>query len=166
MSRDGSVAQCYFLDVGQGTSQVILLGDGRAVVIDGGPDADARVPLRLLTRHVRSLAALVVSHNDADHARGALPILNHFRFSLDRLCFLFDRPGEDVGLFAHAGRSTTSGRGGARPDQQGAAEAEGTSPGPSSGTTPGASCWTSCTRTLRPTSAGRRTRTAPAACSG
>jgi hypothetical protein len=34
-----AIAECYLLDVGQGTSNVILLGDRRAIVIDCGRSA-------------------------------------------------------------------------------------------------------------------------------
>lgn len=50
-----AAAECWFLDVGQGTSNVILLGERRGIVIDCG--RSARVPLHLLRRYVRRLAA-------------------------------------------------------------------------------------------------------------
>jgi beta-lactamase superfamily II metal-dependent hydrolase len=91
---------CYFLDVGQGTSTVVYLGDGRGVVIDGGPSA--RVPLRFLRRYVKTIEALIVSHNDRDHQAGALEILLNYPGRVRDLYFLEDRPSDRTGLFALA----------------------------------------------------------------
>jgi hypothetical protein len=93
---------CYFLDVGQGTSQVILLGKRRAIVIDGGPDPQARVPLTLLRRFVDTIEALIVSHNDADHDTGACEILTNYQDSLRALYFLEDRPRGDPRIYQRA----------------------------------------------------------------
>lgn len=95
-------AECYFLDVGQGTSQVILLGNGRGIVIDCGPAS--RIPLLLLKRYVTTLAALIVTHNDADHQRGALQILTEYGpgNAIERMYFLQDRPVDRIGFYAKA----------------------------------------------------------------
>lgn len=84
-------AECWFLDVGQGTCNVILLGGGRAIVIDSGPQG-AYVPLRLLKRHVHTLEALVISHNDADHDGGTARILQAYPKAIRQIYFLADRP--------------------------------------------------------------------------
>lgn len=94
--------ECFFLDVGQGTSHVILLGNGRAIVLDGGPEA--RIPLALLDRYVTKVVALIVSHNDADHHRGAIRILEQYRGSIEKLYFLQDRPLDHIGLYRLAQR--------------------------------------------------------------
>jgi hypothetical protein len=73
-----AVAECFFLDVSQGTSNVILLGGGRALVIDCGPAGGSRSLLALLQRYVTSIEALVVSHNDADHAGGVFKLLSRY----------------------------------------------------------------------------------------
>jgi competence protein ComEC len=95
-------AECFFLDVGQGTSQVVLLGRGRAIVIDGGPTG--RIPIALLDRYVSKILALIVSHNDADHHRGALQILEKYRGAIEKLFFLQDRPLDRIGLYRLAKR--------------------------------------------------------------
>jgi beta-lactamase superfamily II metal-dependent hydrolase len=68
MSTEKISCICYFLDVGQGTSNIVYLGDGRAVVIDGG--VSSGVPLQFLNRYVKAIEALVISHNDKDHQPG------------------------------------------------------------------------------------------------
>jgi len=94
LNRQDTYAECFFLDVGQGTSQVILLKGGRAIVIDGGPDRDARIPLSILgSAGVHTLEALIVSHNDADHENGAVRILETYKYSTEKLYFLVDRFG-------------------------------------------------------------------------
>ena len=56
-------------DVGQGDALVLSAGDGRAVVVDAGPDPE---PIdRCLRRlRIREVALLVLSHLHADHAGG------------------------------------------------------------------------------------------------
>jgi beta-lactamase superfamily II metal-dependent hydrolase len=93
-----TVGECYFLDVGQGSSNVILLGNRRAIVIDCGPAA--HVPLRLLHRYVDQIVALVVSHNDSDHHGGAAGIVAAYPRAIDQVYFLQDRPVEQIGLYA------------------------------------------------------------------
>ncbi len=66
----------HVLDVGQGDAIALRTPHGRWVLIDAGPagrgmDAGRRVVLPFLRRHGgRSLAALVISHADADHLGG------------------------------------------------------------------------------------------------
>jgi beta-lactamase superfamily II metal-dependent hydrolase len=81
--------EVYFLDVGQGTSNVILLGEMQAVVIDGGQCADATLDL-LMGFGVKRIRQLIVSHNHADHARGAKAILVAYRGRVDEVFFLKD----------------------------------------------------------------------------
>jgi beta-lactamase superfamily II metal-dependent hydrolase len=100
MSTASYQAACYFLDVGQGTSQLILLGNGEAIVIDGGPSAETI--LRVLDRYVDTIVALIVSHNDADHHRGAYEILERYPGTLETVYFLEDRPTDRLGLYALA----------------------------------------------------------------
>jgi hypothetical protein len=89
-------AECFFLDVAQGTSQIIYLGQGRAIVIDGGPSAG--VPLTFLDENVETIVALIVSHNDADHHLGACGILTQYQGRIDKLYFLEDRRFDQIGL--------------------------------------------------------------------
>ena len=98
LSDQKSVAECHFLDVGQGTSNVILLGGRRAIVIDCG--VSGRIPLLLLRRYVDQIVALVVSHNDKDHHGGASAIIAAYPNAIDRVYFLQDRPVERIALYA------------------------------------------------------------------
>jgi competence protein ComEC len=66
----------HFLSVGQGDAIVIRTPRGSWILVDGGPrtagfDAGRRVVLPFLRqRGVRQLAAVVVTHGDADHLGG------------------------------------------------------------------------------------------------
>ncbi len=61
--------EVFFLDVGQASCNIILLGDRRAIVIDSG-SGKGSLPLKFLKRcRVDRIAALVVTHSD--HIGGA-----------------------------------------------------------------------------------------------
>jgi competence protein ComEC len=81
--------EVYFLDVGKGTSNVVLLGQSRAIVIDCGNRAG--VLLQLLAKFgIQEIARLIISHNHADHVGGATSILSEFEGRIERICFLQD----------------------------------------------------------------------------
>ncbi|MCD5420701.1 DNA internalization-related competence protein ComEC/Rec2 [Rhodococcus pyridinivorans] len=61
-------------DVGQGDALVLATGDGRAVVVDTGPEPEP-VDLCLRRLRIRRIALLVVSHLHADHAGGIRGVL-------------------------------------------------------------------------------------------
>ncbi len=84
-------AECCLLDVGQGTCNIVLLGDNRAIIIDCGPRGPA--PLRALQHFgVHEIVALVVSHNDRDHYEGATQILENYPHRIHDIFLLEDRP--------------------------------------------------------------------------
>ena len=92
--QEDFVAACYFLNVGQGTSQVIHLGKKRAIVIDTGPQwCPACSPLLSLlkNRDIQKIEALILSHNDQDHIGEAAAVLDNYKKRIDRVCFLEDR---------------------------------------------------------------------------
>ncbi len=94
MARQSNRAacECWFLDVGQGTSNVILLGGGRAIVIDTGA-AGSQQTIQLLTQqYINTLEALIISHNDNDHDGNVGQILGQYRNATKRIFFLQDRP--------------------------------------------------------------------------
>lgn len=92
--------ECWFLDVGQGTSNVILLGKGRAIVIDCGPKSSTET-LKLLNRYVTTIEALVISHNDEDHDGNVQRILSQYRKAINSIYFLKDRtPSSNIATFA------------------------------------------------------------------
>jgi beta-lactamase superfamily II metal-dependent hydrolase len=97
LSENNCIAECHFLDVGQGTSNVILLGERRGIVIDCG--SSGRVPLQLLRQYVDHIVALIISHNDKDHHGGASRIIAAYPKAIGRIYFLQDRPVEQIKLF-------------------------------------------------------------------
>ncbi len=100
-TRDGvarpppGVLRLVFLDVGQGDATLLMLPDGRAVLVDAGglPVAPLQDPLdgpafdigeRVVSRAmrafgVRSLDTFVLTHGDPDHMGGARAVLRSFR---------------------------------------------------------------------------------------
>lgn len=82
--------EVYFLDVGQGTCNLLLLGGQQAVVIDGG-GRGSRTLLQALERfRVSHIVRLIVSHNDADHTGGTASILSQYPGKIDEIWFLQD----------------------------------------------------------------------------
>lgn len=81
--REGEVV-IHLLDVGQGDAIAIKTPAGHWMLVDGGPrgvagDMGRRVVAPFLRRQrVRDLAALVVSHGDADHLGGVPVVLEEF----------------------------------------------------------------------------------------
>jgi beta-lactamase superfamily II metal-dependent hydrolase len=79
-----------FVDVGQGTSNVILLGDRRAIVIDCGA-AQAETVLAVLRRfRIDVISRLVISHSHDDHSRGAAAVLTAYQSRVEELWMLDD----------------------------------------------------------------------------
>ena len=68
------------LDVGQGDATLVQHRD-RAILVDAGP-SDGGVVARLREAGVRRLAALVITHAQADHAGGAAAVLGAFDVGL------------------------------------------------------------------------------------
>lgn len=71
----------YFLDVGQGDAILILAPDGRQVLVDGGPSPTALLNELgdLLPFWDRRLDLVVLTHPDADHITGLIPLLDRYR---------------------------------------------------------------------------------------
>lgn len=87
LERGDGRLRVTFIDVGQGDAALIRFPRGQAMLIDTGGlagggsfDMGERVVAPVL-RHlgVRRLSALVLTHGDADHIGGALPVLAEFR---------------------------------------------------------------------------------------
>lgn len=84
-------AECWFLDVGEGMANVILLGQRRAIVADCGPHT-SRVTLKFLKRYVDTIEVLIISHNDSDHDGGVADLLQSYPKAINNIYFLKDRP--------------------------------------------------------------------------
>lgn len=93
MARQSAQAacECWFLDVGQGASNVVLLGERRAIVIDCGPPGSQQTMQLLTQQYIDTLEALIISHNDSDHDGNVSPVLNQYRKAVKRIFFLQDR---------------------------------------------------------------------------
>lgn len=79
-----------FVHVGQGSANVILLGDRRAIVIDCGA-AQAPTLLAVL-RHfgIDIISRLIITHSHDDHSRGAAAVLTAYQGRLEQLWLLDD----------------------------------------------------------------------------
>jgi competence protein ComEC len=104
----------YFLDVGQGDAIFIRAPDGRQVLVDGGPSPAALLDElgHLLPFWDRSLDLVVLTHPDADHMTGLLPLFERYRIAT-----VVDT-GQDgaapvwpAALAAHRGQHITARRG-------------------------------------------------------
>jgi competence protein ComEC len=101
MVPPAGIAECWVLDVGQGSSQIILLPNGGAIVIDCGPNHAEHVPLRLLKRYLRGpIEAFIITHNDTDHDGGAAKLFLEFAPQIRRAYFIHDRPHNDMLLWS------------------------------------------------------------------
>lgn len=87
--------ECCFLDVGQGSSSVIYLGDGEAIVIDCGPGR-SKETLKFLKRYVSNIKALIFSHNDSDHINGASGVLAEYKGMIEWIYILDDGKYEKI----------------------------------------------------------------------
>jgi competence protein ComEC len=71
----------YFLNVGQGDSQLVILPGGVKVIIDGGPANGAvlRELDKVLRPTDRYIDLVIMSHPQLDHFGGLIDILNRYR---------------------------------------------------------------------------------------
>lgn len=76
--------EVFFVDVGLGSCQVILLGGRRAIVIDCGVRSDHIAQQFLLKNGIESIDRLVTSHTDNDHTGGAITILDHYASVIEK----------------------------------------------------------------------------------
>jgi len=78
------ILQVNFVDVGQGDAIFIQFPRGGNLLIDGGKIKDARKKLKpyLWRKGIRKIDVLVLTHPDADHVGGLVPILKGFRVGM------------------------------------------------------------------------------------
>lgn len=82
--------EVFFLDVGQGTGQVVLLGGRRAIVIDCGVKNDRMVLHFLRRMGIDFIQCLIVSHSHNDHIGGAVAILDEYQDRIGKIFFVQD----------------------------------------------------------------------------
>lgn len=82
--------EVFFLDVAQGTCQVILLGNRRAIVLDCGVPNDRLVVQFLRRMGVEYIDRLIVSHSHDDHIGGAVSILGEYQDRIEKIGFVQD----------------------------------------------------------------------------
>lgn len=86
-----TVAECHFLDVGQGTANAVILKNRRGLLLDAGP-ARVGATLKFLQRYVDRLECVVLSHTHADHIAGWERIALNYQDAIDAIWVLEDRP--------------------------------------------------------------------------
>ncbi len=70
----------YFLDVGQGDAELVVLPGNIKVLIDGGPDSKVLGELsKVLPATDRYIDLVVMSHPQTDHFTGLISVLNRYR---------------------------------------------------------------------------------------
>jgi beta-lactamase superfamily II metal-dependent hydrolase len=82
--------EVFFVDVGLGSCQVILLGGRRAIVLDCGVLSDHIAQQFLLRNGIEKIDRLIASHTDNDHTGGAITILDHYASVVEKICVIQD----------------------------------------------------------------------------
>jgi competence protein ComEC len=82
--------EAFFLDVAQGTAQVILLGNRNAIVIDCGILDDLTVLHFLQRQGVNHIERLIISHSHSDHIGGSTSVLGEYQDQIGKICFVDD----------------------------------------------------------------------------
>src|SRR3989338_4617212 len=70
----------YFLDVGQGDSELVILPGDVRVLIDGGPDKSVLFELsQILPKTDRYIDLVVMTHAQLDHFGGLYDVVNRYK---------------------------------------------------------------------------------------
>lgn len=79
---DGQKLNVYFLDVGQGASQLLVTPSGKTMLIDAGNNDKEQVMLDYMkTYHIEKLDVVIGTHPDADHIGGLDKVIDHLPVS-------------------------------------------------------------------------------------
>lgn len=73
------VLEIYFIDVGQGDAILLQTADDKRILIDGGKDESAYSFIHWkynLDKYHKDFDAVIMTHSDADHSAGLIPLLN------------------------------------------------------------------------------------------
>ena len=88
-TRPDRILKVFFIDVGQGDGVLIETPENKRILVDGGPGRHTynyltKWQYQYLLNHARStvhIDAVIISHFDADHYGGLIPILEDRRFT-------------------------------------------------------------------------------------
>ncbi len=80
LNKPNNYTELYFLDVGQGDSELVILPGGIKVLIDAGPNGKVINELESVLRPTdRYIDLLVLSHPEADHFSGFIEVLKRYQ---------------------------------------------------------------------------------------
>ncbi len=92
-NRPNTNTEIYFLDVGQGDSELVILPGGIKILVDGGPNNNVLDRLNsVLGPFDRYIDLVVLSHAQTDHFTGIIDVLKRYQ----------------VGAFVYNGRAGTA----------------------------------------------------------
>lgn len=79
----GERGAAYFLDVGQGDSELLAFDNGARLLVDAGPGSEAGVALaKVLPDSERYIDVGLITHAQLDHYGGFLPLLDRYSFGV------------------------------------------------------------------------------------
>jgi competence protein ComEC len=96
--RSNSDARAYFLDVGQGDSELMVFPDGITMMTDAGPTDAVLGSLEKALSGKRYIDLALITHPQADHFGGYNYILDHYTVG----AFLYNGRDDDPGVAAWA----------------------------------------------------------------
>lgn len=80
LNKPNNNTELYFLDVGQGDSELVILPGGVKILIDAGPNRKVVNELELILRPTdRYIDLLVLSHPETDHFNGFIDVLKRYQ---------------------------------------------------------------------------------------
>ena len=79
--QDTASTELYFLDIGQGDSQLIQLPGGTQILIDGGPSGARLLDnlAKVMPPQDRYIDLLIMTHPEADHFTGFIELLKKYQ---------------------------------------------------------------------------------------
>ena len=76
-AQGSSLAQIYFVDVGQGASTLVVSPTGKTLLVDGGPPGSgAKIASLLDARGISQIDFTVLTHYHIDHMGGLIELMN------------------------------------------------------------------------------------------
>ncbi|MCL2156859.1 MAG: MBL fold metallo-hydrolase, partial [Methanobrevibacter sp.] len=77
--NDLGIIELHFIDVGQGDSTLVILPNGKTMLIDAGTsDKGSTVVSYIKSLNVSKIDYLVMTHPDADHIGGMSKVIDNF----------------------------------------------------------------------------------------